>query len=170
MNYLRERFTYDHEEGCLRWQELNDNYVYIRPDGTVENNVSTMSRVKPGTVAGKMGIGEYRIKRRGQSNDKSCGLRMIWQHVTGELIMGRIRTMNPRDMKFSIDNLYVVPNGQLRVHKDRAKNRVVVSYCFERKQYTTVAVNHDYNKQILSYHNNMNDAIEASNKPEVSFL
>lgn len=100
----------------------------------------------------------------------SCGLRTVWQHVTGELVMGKIRTMNPRDTLFRIDNLYLVPFGQERVHKDRARNSVVVSYSYEREQYAVVDVDHSYNKQILSYHVDIDDAIKASNKPEVSFL
>lgn len=167
MDYLRETFKYDHEEGCLRWKELNDEYVYIKQDGSVETSISPMSRVKPGSVAGKRGIGDYKIKHRRENH---CGLRMIWQHVTGELVMGKIRTMNPRDMVFRIDNLYLVPFDQSRVHKDRAKNSTVVSYCFERKQYTVVDVDHSYNKQVLSYHDVIDDAMKALNKPEVSFL
>ena len=167
MNHLQERFTYDHEEGCLRWQALNDEFVYIKPNGKPETIISKMSRAKPGSVAGKRGLGEYKIKQRG---DKHCGLRMIWQHVTGELIMGKIRTMNPRDTRFSIYNLYVVPFDQSRVHRDRAKNSTVVSYCFEHKQFTTVAVDHDYNKTIMGYYEDIEDAFKALVKPEVSFL
>lgn len=170
MNYLRERFTYDHEKGCLRWQALNDQYVHINSEGKVERNISPKSRAKPGSVAGRIGFGEYRIKRRGETNDQSCGLRMIWQHVTGDLILSRIRTIDPRETRFSIDNLYVVPNGHLRVHRDRAKNSVVVSYSYERQQFSVVSVDGDYNKTIMSYHDTIEDAMEASKNPEVSFL
>lgn len=129
-----------------------------------------MSRVKPGDVAGKIGLGEYKITRQGDSHSKSCGLRMIWQHVTGELTMCKIRTMNPRDTRFSIDNLYVVPFDQSRVHRDRAKNSTVVSYCFEHKQYTLVAVDHSYNKTVIGYYDSIDDALKALSEPEVSFL
>ena len=159
MKHLRDRFTYDHEEGCLRWQEY-----------TEKNNISSMSRAKPGSIAGKMGLGDYKITRQGDSHSKSCALRMIWQHVTGEFIMGKIRTMNPRDTSFSIDNLYVVPFDQPRVHRDRAKNSTVVSYCFEHKQYTIVSVDGYYNKTVLSYHDSIDNALKALNEPEVSFL
>lgn len=159
MEHLRDRFTYDHDEGCLRWQEY-----------TEKNNISSMSRVKPGDVAGKIGLGEYKITRQGDSHSKSCGLRMIWQHVTGELTMCKIRTMNPRDTKFCIDNLYIVPSDQPRVHRDRAKNSTVVSYCFEHKQYTLVAVDHSYNKTVIGYYDNIDSALKALNEPEVSFL
>jgi len=54
MDYLRERFTYDNDEGCLRWRAYND-----------DNNISPMSRVKPGDIAGKRGLGEYKITRQG---------------------------------------------------------------------------------------------------------
>jgi len=167
MKHLQDRFTYDHEEGCLRWKALDDNYLYFSADGTMKPAISKMSRAKPGSVAGRIRTGEYRIKQQG---DHACGLRMIWQHVTGEFIMGKIRTMNPRDTKFCIDNLYVVPFDQSCVHKDRAKNSTVVSYCFERKQYTVVSVDGYYNKTVLSYHDSIDDALKALNEPEVSFL
>lgn len=167
MNYLRESFVYDHMNGCLRWKPSSDEYVTIREDGSVETAVSPKSRVKPGDVAGTVGFGKYNITYQ---RNLSCGLRMVWQHVTGELVMGKIRTMDPRCTNFRIDNLYLVPFDQSRVHRDRAKNRTVVSYCFERKQYTVVDVDHSYNKQMLSYHDAIDDAMKALNKPEVSFL
>lgn len=167
MKHLQERFTYDHEEGCLRWQALSDDYMYFNSDGKLVNAISKMSRAKPGSVAGRMGLGEYKIKQYGE---KHCGLRMVWQHVTGELIMGKIRTMNPRDTRFCIDNLYIVPFDQPRVHRDRAKNSTVVSYSFEHKQYTLVAVDHSYNKTVIGYHDDIDNALKALNEPEVSFL
>ena len=166
MKYLREAFAYNHEEGCLVWKPLNDNVVHIR-NGKIQSNVSPMSRVKPGSVAGKQGFGDYKIKQDGVVK---CGLRMIWQHVTGEFTMSKIRTMNPRDTRFCIDNLYLVPSDQTRVHKDRAKNSTVVSWSFEHNKFTVVDVDNYYNKTILSYHQNIEDALEALNKPVVSFL
>lgn len=167
MKHLQERFTYDHEEGCLRWKELSDDYVYFNSEGKKQSAISKMSRAKPGSVAGTRGLGEYKINR---DRDSYCGLRSIWQHVTGELIMGKIRTMNPRDTNFCIENLYVVPFDQPRVHRDRAKNSIVVSYCYEHKQFTTVAVDHDYNKTVIGYYEDIEDAFKALVKPEVSFL
>ena len=166
MDYLRESFDYDHKEGCLRWKALDEDYVYI-VNGKVETVISSKSRMKPGSVAGSKGFGEYKITHQ---RDLLCGLRMIWQHVTGDLILSRIRTIDPRETRFSIDNLYVVPNGQVRVHRDRAKNSTVVSYSYERQQFAVVSVDGDYNKTILSYHDNIDDATEASKNPEVSFL
>lgn len=170
MKHLRDKFEYDHEEGCLRWKALDDNYLYFSADGTMKPAISKMSRVKPGSIAGKRGFGDYRIKQSGASHPKSCALRMIWQHVTGEIMMGKIRTMDPRDTKFCIENLYVVPFEQRSVHRDRAKNSTVVSYCFERKRYTIVSVDGHYNKTVLSYHDSIDDALKALNEPEVSFL
>mgnify|MGYP003639786205 CR=1 FL=1 len=167
MKHLHESFDYNHEEGCLRWKALNDEFVYIKHNGKVETTISPMSRMKPGAIAGSMSLGSYSINQHRESH---CGLRMIWQYVTGELVMGKIRTMNPRDTRFSIDNLYVVPFDQSRVHRDRAKNSTVVSYCFEHKQFTTVAVDHDYNKTIIGYYGSIEDAFKALVKPEVSFL
>jgi len=85
-------------------------------------------------------------------------------------MMGKIRTMDPRDTRFRIDNLYVVPFDQARVHKDRAKSSTVVSYSFEHEQYTVVSVDLYYNKTVLSYHGDMNSALTALREPEVSFL
>lgn len=167
MEHLHNRFDYDHEVGCLRWKALDENYVVVKPNGKVETNISPKSRVKAGSIAGRMGLGDYKVKQYGE---KMCGLRMIWQHVTGEVIMGRIRTMHPRDTRFCIDNLYVVPFDQPRVHKDRARNSTVVSYCNEQSKFTVVQVDDNYNKTILSYHDDIETAFNALKEPIVSFL
>ena len=164
MNYLHNRFTYDHEAGCLRWRGVDDEPVFTDDKGLALFPMSALSRVKKGSVAGTIGFGDYTIKMGG---DKKCGMRLIWQFVTNEIVMGKVRTIRPRATSFNIDDLYLVFG---RVDARRAQYQTVVSFSYERKQFTVVEVDGDYNKMILSYHDDMNSAIQALTNPIVSFL
>jgi hypothetical protein len=77
-------------------------------------------------------------------------------------------TIKPGETRFSIDNLCIRP-GQ-KTPKERAKGLTVVSWSYDCKLFTVVDVSTDYKKTILSYHDKIDDAIEASRKPVVSFI
>jgi len=165
MNHINEFFDYDHYEGRLRWTANKNAW---------ERLPAVMKRqVQPGAIAGTV--------RKATGYDIVVGgarrkaIHMIWEHQTG--VRGaRVMTIAPDEYIFRIDNLCLLPlrsDGKSRrriAPAFRAADHTVVSWSYERKQFTVVEVDDYYNKVILSYHSNIEDAIEASKDPEVSFL
>lgn len=159
LNYLTEFFDYDHFEGRLRWTG----------DKTQIDRLPLQMRrqVLPGAIAGttcRPGY-DYEIKVDGRLRN---ALRLIWEHQTG--ICRSVMTIQPGEDRFRIDNLCLLPYGKRRAPKQRGKGLQVVSWSYERKQFTVVSVDDYYNKTVLSYHDIVDDAIDASRKPIVSFL
>ena len=165
MNYITEFFEYDHYKGRLRWTDHKKTWDKLP---------SSMKRgAKMGGVAGNCRKGyDYELKFGGQLYR---ALPIIWEHVTCDC-RKRIMTIKPGETRFSIDNMCLTPTRNKRgsrisrAPKNRAKGLNVVSWSYERKKFTVVKVEDDYNKIVLSYHDMIEDAIEALNKPEVSFL
>ena len=159
LNYIEEFFDYDHQIGRLRW---------TRDRASWERLPSSMKRkVQQGNIAGSNPAGrDYQIKIGGSIR---TALKLVWEHQTGNCIH-RIMTIRPNETRFSIDNLCVIPKGNQRAPKHRAKGCIVVSWSYERKQFTVVQVDKDYNKTILSYHSDIDSAFNALNNPVVSFL
>lgn len=159
LNYIREFFDYDHEYGRLRW--TCDRRMWERLPASMKR------KAQQGRIAGGCRKGyDYEIKVDGVLRN---ALTMIWEHQTSNS-RRRIMTIKPGETRFSIDNICLIPKRKQRAPKYRAKGLTVVSWSHERKQYTTVNVDIDYNKHILSYHDNIDSAIKAIDNPEVSFL
>ncbi|QZI92159.1 hypothetical protein PODOV073v1_p0034 [Vibrio phage PS25B.1] len=159
VNYLTEFFDYDHGAGRLVWTRNKD--MFYRLPGAVKR------RAKMGAVAGtttRQGY-DYEIKI---DNSLRRALPLLWEHQTGTC--KRVMTIKPGETRFSIDNICLLPYGSQRSNKYRAKGLTVVSFSYERRLFTVVAVDNDYNKTVLSYHDNIDDAIDASKNPKVSFL
>lgn len=160
LNYISEFFDYDHELGRLRW--TRDDAVWDRLPAAMKRNCPK------GAVAGttcRPGY-DYEIKVDGILRN---ALSLIWEHQTGNSIR-RVMTIEPNETRFSIDNLCLIPGDGRRALRYRAKKRKVVSWSHERKQFTVVQVDVYYCKTILSYHDDIDDAIAASKQPVVSFL
>ena len=159
MNYVTEFFDYDHVEGRLRW--THDRRMW-------EQLPSSMKRgAQQGNVAGNCRKGyDYEIKIGGYRRN---ALPMVWEHQTSDCSR-RVMTIKPGEDKFCIDNLCRIPKSKRRAPKFRAKGLNVVSWSYENKKFTVVAVDSDYNKQVLSYHDDIDSALEALDNPVVSFL
>lgn len=165
MNNIREFFDYDHHAGRLVWSRNRDAW---------ERLPSAMKRqVQMGATAGTVRkLTGYEIVVGGR---RRKALPMIWEHQTG--VRGaKVMTIEQHEDVFRIDNLCLLPfksdgRGQRKIAPVlRASDLTVVSWSYERKQFTVVQVDDYYNKVVLSYHDKMEDAIEASKDPEVSFL
>ena len=165
LNYIDEFFEYDHYEGKLRWTAHRQTWDKLP---------SSMKRgAQQGNIAGNCRKGyDYELKLGGKLHR---ALPIIWEHQTSDS-HSRIMTIKPGETRFSIDNICLTPtrnkrgNKCMRVPRDRAKGLNVVSWSYERKKFTVVKVDNDYNKIVLSYHDIIEDAIDALNNPEVSFL
>lgn len=164
VNYLTELFEYDHGEGRLRWTE-DRNMWNILP-------ASMKRRAQQGAVAGTTSRKGYDYEIKIDGTLKSA-LPLIWEHQTTNCKTA-IMTIKPGETRFSIDNLCLIPSngrpGKSRAPKARAAGKTVVSWSHERKKFTVVKVDNNYNKMVLSYHDLIEDAIDALKKPEVSFL
>jgi hypothetical protein len=165
MNYVTEFFDYDHHEGKLRWTK----------DATMWRKLpSSMKRgAQQGAVAGSCRKGyDYEIKMGGRPHR---ALPMIWEHQTYNC-RRKIMTIKPNEDLFRIDNLCVAPTRNKRgsplrrAPKARAKGLNVVSWSYERGQFTVVQVDDSYKKTILSYHKDIDSALDALREPTVSFL
>lgn len=159
ISYINDYFDYDHEMGRLRWTQ--NRRIWERLPASMKR------KIQQGKIAGSNPVNrDYQIKIDGTVYG---ALRFVWEHQTG-IDIHRIMTIVPHDSLFKIDNLCVIPKGKLRAPKNRAQNLTVVSWSYERKQFTVVKVDKDYNKRVLSYHTNIDSAFEALNENVVSFL
>lgn len=165
LNYLTEFFDYDHALGKLRWTDDRNQWDKLP---------SSMKRgAQQGQVAGNCRKGyDYELKLGGELHR---ALPVIWEHQTSNCNR-RIMTIKPCETRFSIDNICLTPTRNkrgsrcMRAPKSRAKGLNVVSWSYEHKKFTVVKVDDQYNKTVLSYHGNVDDALDALNDPEVSFL
>jgi hypothetical protein len=165
---VRTQFRYDHLEGCLRWGEREKNIKWMSENGGWRSTRLHKPGVNPGDIAGTRAFGSYTVQREGV---KSCGLRMIWQYVTGHsAIMRRVSTLRPDETCFRIGNLYLLPSDESRVSRRRAQNRTVVSWSYEHSHFTVLSVDECYFSTIMSYHKSIESAERAVLYPEVSFL
>lgn len=161
LNYLAEFFDYDHFNGRLLWTSDISQIDRLPP----QMKRQIVAGHSAGTTC-REGY-DYEIKIAGRLRN---ALPLIWEHQTG-VVRRTVMTIRPDEDRFSIDNLCLLPYGKMRAPKTRAKNKRVVSWSYERKQFTVVDVDGDYNKSIVSYHDDMQDAIDASKiTKEVSFL
>lgn len=149
---------YDDDAGVLRWTNQMDRFKLLP--------VSLRRRVSPGDVIDSTRPGHhYQVKINGRLRN---ALPLIWQLCTGH--KRRVMTMLPHESCFKVSNLCLIPSDRLKAPKTRAKGRHVVSWCYERKQYTVVKVGDDYSKAVLSYHDDVDDAIKSTVTPVLSFM
>lgn len=158
MQHLHKFIEYDHEIGRLKW--INDYASYNLLPASMKRKVR-MGQVIKSTRPGR----QYEVTIGGRLRD---ALPIVWEYCTG--VKRRVMTIEPDETVFRIDNLCLLPQGNSRAPKDRAKRKRVVSWSYARKQFTVVDVDVDYNRDILSYHDDIDDAIKASRKQTVSFL
>lgn len=158
IHYLTHFIEYDDEIGRLRW--VSDMRLFkLMP-------VTLRRAVNPGDVIDSTRPGhQYQVTIGGRLRS---ALPLIWQLCTGE--KRRVMTMTPHESCFKVSNLCLIPSDRLKAPKTRAKGRHVVSWCHDRKQYTVVKVDDDYNRTVLSYHDDVNQAIRSTSKPVVSFM
>ena len=100
---------------------------------------------------------------------RSNVLALIWEHQTGDKSQN-VMTLRPNQKEFRIDELCLFPSDFVIKPKRRAASQVVVSYSYERKQFVVIDVDYDYNKKVVSYHDQLFEAKIAAENPQVSFL
>lgn len=158
-SFMGELLEYDHVAGRLRWREK----CAVRPFLPREM-VRVMRR---GRVAGQFCARDGYILSSGGSRRKA--LPFVWEQATGKK-HPCVMTIEPGETAFQVDKLCIIPMGRALPPVDRAAGYTVVSYSWEWKRYTVVRVDGDYNKEVLSYHDDIDAALSAVKSDEVSFL
>jgi len=161
LNYVDEFFDYDHNIGKLRWTSDSDAFSRLP--------LQIRQRFNPSDVAGMVRYNrDYELQL---GNTIHPALQFIWEKCTGHRC-NRVMTIKPRtlDKVFRIDELCLIPNSLKKTPKRRAMSQIVVSWCYDSDRFTVVDVDTGYNKKVLSYHGDIESALEALDNPVVSFL
>ena len=161
LNRVEKFFDYDNTLGRLRWTSDHDSFK--------ELPLQIRKRFKPEGIVGMVRTNRDYELRLG--NKIHPALQFVWEKCTGHRC-SRVMTISPRSLNNSanINNLCLIPDGLNKIPKSRARCTTVVAYEYHRKQFTTMNVDSYYNETVLSYHDKVEDALEALNKPVVSFL